>query len=83
MLWLWEQKGACVRGLGNSKHNGRRGEAMVDHETERRGGAQVKGPPPSAQPLHPDAMRARAEWREERLTKWQEWKRQDDLRLLE
>ena len=44
-------KGARVRGLGNSAHNGRRGEAMVDHEIERRGGAREKGPAQSARPL--------------------------------
>jgi hypothetical protein len=77
------QKGARVRGLGNSKHNGRRGEELVDHETARRGGHRVKGPAQSARPLHPDAMRAMGEHREERLAKWVEMKRKDDERLEE
>ena len=62
---------------------GRRGEELVDHETERRGGHRVKGPAQSARPLHPDAMRAMGEHREERLAKWVEMKRKDDERLEE
>ena len=72
-------KGARVRGLGNSLHNGRRGEAMVDHEIERRGGAREKGPAQSARPLHPDAVKATKMFRAERLAKWGERQKQQLL----
>ena len=72
MRAVWENKGACVKGLGN--HNGRRAEEVVDRENEGRGGLRVKGDAPSSKPLHPDAAEARRLFLEEREAKFKEWK---------
>ena len=64
---IWEAKGARVRGLGNSLHRGHRGDGLVDHETERRGGYHPKLPPQEEKPFHPQAARAVEVQRKERI----------------